>query len=111
VNASTSAMSEIAPVLSVYTIGHSNRPFETFVALLASAGVRQIVDVRRFPGSRANPQYNADSLGETLPARQIGYTIVPALGGRRSGDSAVPREVNGLARGQDGAAHHGGGPA
>ncbi|HEX5184095.1 MAG TPA: DUF488 domain-containing protein [Allosphingosinicella sp.] len=78
----------------VYTIGHSNRSFEDFAALLAAAGVRQIVDVRRFPRSRANPQYDLESLGETLPARQIGYTILPALGGRRSGVPAVPPEVN-----------------
>jgi uncharacterized protein (DUF488 family) len=80
--------------LPVYTIGHSNRPFDDFVALLASAGIRQVVDVRRFPRSRANPQFNLEALAEELPARQIRYTIVPELGGRRSGRSDVPPEVN-----------------
>ncbi|HEX4735953.1 MAG TPA: DUF488 domain-containing protein [Allosphingosinicella sp.] len=78
----------------VYTIGHSNRPFDEFTALLASAGVRQIVDVRRFPRSRANPQYNIEVLSEALPKRQVRYTIIPELGGRRSGQSAVRPEVN-----------------
>jgi uncharacterized protein (DUF488 family) len=82
----------------VYTIGHSTRPFDEFVALLAGAGVRQIVDVRRFPRSRTNPQYNLETLRETLPARQIGYAIIPELGGRRSGAAAVPPDVNGYWR-------------
>ena len=84
--------------LPVYAIGHSNRTFDDFVALLASAGVRQLVDVRRFPRSRANPQFNIESLIETLPERQVRYTIVPELGGRRSGRSEVPPEVNGYWR-------------
>jgi uncharacterized protein (DUF488 family) len=78
----------------VYTIGHSNRPFDEFTALLASGGVRQVVDVRRFPHSRANPQYNIEALSEALPDRQIRYTIIPELGGRRSGQSAVLPAVN-----------------
>ena len=78
----------------VYTIGHSNRPFDDFTSMLASAAVRRVVDVRRFPRSRANPRYNDDALSGTLPERQIGYTIIPELGGRRPGRSAVPPEVN-----------------
>ncbi|HEY1605749.1 MAG TPA: DUF488 domain-containing protein [Allosphingosinicella sp.] len=78
----------------VYTIGHSNRSFEEFAALLAAAGIRQVVDVRRFPWSRANPQYDLETLGETLPARQVRYTIIPELGGRRAGTRDVPSEVN-----------------
>jgi len=91
-------MSDTRADLPVYTIGHSNRTFGGFVGLLASAGVRRVVDVRRFPRSRANPQFNLEALSEALPARQIGYTIVPELGGRRSGVSAVPPEVNGFWR-------------
>lgn len=88
-------MENEAPSLPIYTIGHSNRPFDDFVALLASAGVRQVVDVRRFPRSRANPQYNLESLEATLPARQVRYTVIPELGGRRPGRTEVPPEVNG----------------
>jgi uncharacterized protein (DUF488 family) len=82
----------------VYTIGHSNRTFDDFAALLASAGVREVVDVRRFPRSRANPQFNIETLSEELPARQILYTIIPELGGRRSGQDEVPPDVNGYWR-------------
>ena len=83
------------PTLPVYTIGHSNRPFDDFAGLLASAGVRQIVDVRRFPRSRANPQYDLEALSETLPKRQVRYAIIPELGGRRAGRSGVAPDVNG----------------
>jgi uncharacterized protein (DUF488 family) len=82
----------------VYTIGHSTRSFDDFAAMLASAGVRQIVDVRRFPRSRTNPQFNIEALQEALPLRQIGYTIIAELGGRRSGVAEVPPAVNGLWR-------------
>jgi uncharacterized protein (DUF488 family) len=88
-------MADEIPTLPIYTVGHSNRTFDDFVALLASAGVRQVVDVRRFPRSRTNPQYNLEALSETLPAHQVRYTIVPELGGRRSGRTEVPPEVNG----------------
>jgi uncharacterized protein (DUF488 family) len=91
-------MSDVREQPCVYTIGHSTRPFDDFVGLLAAAGVRQVVDVRRFPRSRTNPAYNFETLSETLPARQIGYTIVAGLGGRRSGNPEVPPEVNGYWR-------------
>src|SRR4051812_16544300 len=91
-------MSEKIEDYPVYTIGHSTRRFEDFAAILASAGVREVVDVRRFPRSRTNPQFNIEALQEALPARQIGYTIIPELGGRRSGVAEVPPAVNGLWR-------------
>ena len=88
-------MDGASDLLPVFTIGHSNRTFDDFVALVASAGIRRIVDVRRFPRSRANPQFNIESLSETLPERQIGYAIIPELGGRRSGANEIAPEVNG----------------
>lgn len=67
----------------VYTIGHSTRPFEEFVALLRDNGVATIADVRRFPGSRRHPQYGRDVLPAALAAHGIGYRWLPELGGRR----------------------------
>ncbi|MRX49342.1 DUF488 family protein [Paracoccus sp. S-4012] len=66
-----------------YSIGHSTRTIEEFVALLRASGVRRVVDVRTVPRSRTNPQYNRDALPETLAGYQIGYTHIAALGGRR----------------------------
>ena len=51
---------------TVWTIGHSIRPIDEFVALMREAGVERVVDVRTVPRSRKNPQYNADTLPATL---------------------------------------------
>jgi uncharacterized protein (DUF488 family) len=67
----------------VYTIGHSTRPADAFVALLRAHGVRHLVDVRTIPRSRHNPQYNSDALSATLRAAGIGYTHMKSLGGLR----------------------------
>jgi uncharacterized protein (DUF488 family) len=69
--------------VSLFTIGHSTRPIADFIALLAGAGVDCVVDVRRFPGSRRQPQYNSEALAGSLDASGIEYRHMPALGGRR----------------------------
>ncbi len=70
--------------MRIHTVGHGRRPLEELVAVLADAGVQTLVDVRRFPGSRRLPWFNAEALAESLPAVGIGYAHLPALGGRRS---------------------------
>lgn len=65
------------------TIGHSNRPLETFLQLLQAHGVRQVIDVRTVPRSRHNPQFNKDSLPDELRAARIFYRHMPGLGGLR----------------------------
>ena len=67
----------------VCTIGHSNRPLETFVDLLRSNEVVRVLDVRTVPRSRHNPQFNRDALSASLDAVQISYTHLPGLGGLR----------------------------
>jgi uncharacterized protein (DUF488 family) len=68
---------------TVYTVGHSTRPLDEFVALLRAYGITALVDIRTVPKSRHNPQFNRDALTESLPARGIGYRHLPALGGLR----------------------------
>ena len=70
--------------MTVFTIGHSTRTSEAFVALLREAGVAVVADVRRFPFSRRYPQFNGEALAKTLAAAGIGYRHLPALGGRRA---------------------------
>ncbi|MCA0393730.1 MAG: DUF488 domain-containing protein [Proteobacteria bacterium] len=81
-----------------FNIGHSDRSLAAFEALLREAGVRQVVDVRRLPGSRAHPQFDSAPLGEALAADGIGYDHAAALGGRRRRDRDVPEAVNALWR-------------
>lgn len=70
---------------TVFTIGHSTRPADELVGLLHGNGVRLLVDVRRFPGSRRHPQYNREALARTLEGAGIGYRHEEDLGGRREG--------------------------
>jgi uncharacterized protein (DUF488 family) len=67
----------------VYTIGHSTRSIEEFVALLQREDIRAVADVRAFPTSRRYPHFNRDSLASTLAGKTIAYRHAPALGGRR----------------------------
>jgi uncharacterized protein (DUF488 family) len=81
---------------TVFTIGHSNRPFVEFLALLQASGIDCVIDVRRLPGSRAFPQYDADKLQASLAAADIGYRHLATLGGRRGQGGRVPDERNAL---------------
>jgi uncharacterized protein (DUF488 family) len=71
------------PPLILYTVGHSTRSFDDFVALLTRHGIRAIADVRRFPRSRKYPHFNDDALAQSLPRAGIEYVPIPSLGGRR----------------------------
>jgi uncharacterized protein (DUF488 family) len=68
---------------TVWTIGHSTRPLETFLALLEHHRIEAVADVRRFPGSRRQPQYAQEPLGSALIEDGIAYRWIAALGGRR----------------------------
>ncbi len=69
-----------------FTVGHGVRPLDELVAMLDEAGVATLVDVRRFPGSRRNPQFNQGPLREALADGGIAYRHAVELGGRRSGE-------------------------
>lgn len=77
-------------VSTVWTIGHSTRPLQVFLDLLAGYGIQAVADVRRFPGSRRHPQFAQDALSASLEADGITYRWLPALGGRRRPRSDSP---------------------
>lgn len=79
----------------VFTIGHSNRSLDGFIALLREHSVELVVDVRRLPGSDRYPHFNADSLERSLANHSINFARVPPLTGRRPVSTTVPFEVNG----------------
>ena len=68
---------------TIWTIGHSTRAWDEFVALLRHHGIRAVADVRSFPGSRRHPQFNREAMERALPEAGISYTWRPELGGRR----------------------------
>jgi uncharacterized protein (DUF488 family) len=70
-------------ILQIWTIGHSTRNIEIFISLLEENGIKLLVDVRSWPGSKRYPQFNKEALAETLSARGIRYEHLPELCGRR----------------------------
>ena len=71
--------------MTLYTIGHGTRSIEEFIRMLQERNIELLVDVRAFPASRANPQFNKDALSKALAVAGITYQHEPALGGRRRG--------------------------
>ena len=68
----------------MHTVGHCTLTEEAFVALVQGAGVSTVVDVRRYPGSRRNPQFGRDVMASWLGDGGFSYVWMPSLGGRRS---------------------------
>jgi uncharacterized protein (DUF488 family) len=81
--------------LPIFTVGHSTRTIDAFVALLRAGRVETVVDIRSVPRSRTNPQFNPDALAAALAGFQIGHARVAELGGLRK-KSSIPPEVNGF---------------
>ena len=75
------------PAGTLWTIGHSTRPWDVFEAMLAQARIAVLADVRRFAGSRRNPQFSRDA----MPAALAAATIAPVswLGSSREMFSAT----------------------
>jgi uncharacterized protein (DUF488 family) len=73
----------------VWTMGHSTLDLDTLFTRLDAHGVRHVADVRRYPASRRNPQFNRETLGAFLDARGIGYRWFEDLGGRRGGGAGA----------------------
>jgi uncharacterized protein (DUF488 family) len=77
----------------VLTVGHGTRPIDELLEVLDEAGVRTLVDVRRFPGSRRHPQFNQPALAAAVEGIGIGYGHAVELGGRLSGEPGEERFV------------------
>jgi uncharacterized protein (DUF488 family) len=70
--------------MAVFSVGHGTRSLDELIAILHTAGVERLVDVRSFPGSKRNPQFAREALEHDLPDRGIGYDFRGnRLGGRR----------------------------
>lgn len=76
-------MSAVPSTPTVWTVGHSNRSAEEFLAVLCAHGIECIADVRRFRGSRRHPQFGEEALRRNLADAGIGYAGLDTLGGRR----------------------------
>jgi uncharacterized protein (DUF488 family) len=64
-------------------VGHGTLPRDELTRLLCSADIEAVVDIRRFPHSRQNPDVEGETLSNWLPEAGIDYRKEPRLGGRR----------------------------
>jgi len=71
----------------IWTIGHSTRTIAVFISLLEEHGIRLLADVRSLPGSKRYPQFNKETLADSLGKVGIRYEHFPELGGRRKARS------------------------
>ena len=67
----------------LWTVGHSTKRIDQFLALLCSHGITCLVDVRTVPHSRHNPQFDIQTLAKHVEAAGLVYVHQPALGGLR----------------------------
>ena len=83
--------------LAVFTIGYSTRSLEEFRELLQIYGITLLADIRAVPQSRYNPQFNKESLPDSLKRSGIKYLHIPELGGLRH---PKPNSINLALEGQ-----------
>ncbi|MDE2228915.1 MAG: DUF488 domain-containing protein [Alphaproteobacteria bacterium] len=76
--------------MTIYTIGHSIRGLDEFLALLREHGIECVVDVRSIPRSGRYPHFNGGALAPALAGAGIVYRHMPGLGGRRGRRKGAP---------------------
>src|SRR3972149_3001091 len=64
----------------IFTIGHSNRSLDEFVKVLKHHNIEVLVDVRHFPRSGHNPQFNKEILDIKLPESGMQYIWIERNG-------------------------------
>lgn len=77
------------------TAGHGTLHRAGLTDLLIDSGAKHLVDVRRFPGSRRNPDVSRDAMRVWVPQEGLAYTWEERLGGRRRVPQDQPPEVDG----------------
>ena len=83
----------IPKTLTVFRIGHSTRCLEELGELLRENGVRALEDIRRFPRSHRNPQFNLKALESALPSKGIKYVWMESLGGFRNSSGQAAKDT------------------
>jgi uncharacterized protein (DUF488 family) len=69
---------------TLFTIGHSSHPIESFIGLLKQHGITALADVRSHPYSRHFPQYSREALKVVLARERITYVFLGKELGARS---------------------------
>jgi uncharacterized protein (DUF488 family) len=83
--------------MRIWSVGHSTRTFDEFLALLAAHEIKLLADIRTVPKSRRYPHFHTVALARSLPAHGVEYLRLPRLGGWRK---PAPDSPNGAWRNQ-----------
>lgn len=75
----------------IYTVGHSTRKQEELIELLKHYGVQTLVDIRRIPFSRHNPQFNRETVMTAMEEAGIRYEHLTELGGVKPSQEVIDR--------------------
>ncbi|MGK6321628.1 DUF488 family protein [Sphingomonas sp. DT-51] len=76
--------------MTIFTIGYEGATVDSFLAALARAGVRRVIDVRALPLSR-RPGFSKSSLAAALKEVGIDYVHLKALGTPKPGRDAAKK--------------------
>jgi uncharacterized protein (DUF488 family) len=68
----------------IFTIGHSTRSLDELLNVLKHYKIKVLADVRHFPHSKRNPQFNKELLEKELSDSGIRYIWIENLGGFRN---------------------------
>lgn len=79
---------------TIWTLGHWTSPVDAVLATLRSAEIDELVDVRKLPGSRRSPQFDAEEMTRWLGGAGIGYRRSAELTGRRPKQRDVDPQLN-----------------
>lgn len=75
----------LASECRLFTIGHSEHSADAFLVVLRQHRITAVADVRSYPYSRRNPQFNREGLANDLERAGIRYVFLGTeLGARRS---------------------------
>lgn len=78
------------PHLTIWTIGHSTRSFDAFLALLPQQRIELLVDIRHYPVSQRVPWTTKGTLARGLREKGIAYEHLEGLGGYRKAIATSP---------------------
>jgi uncharacterized protein (DUF488 family) len=67
----------------IFTIGHGNKKLEGLIYILGTHEIEILVDIRAYPRSQRNPQFNREELEIQLPQSGMAYSWFKRLGGHK----------------------------
>lgn len=79
------------PLATVFTIGHGTRSLDELDDILRDHSIDVLADVRSYPRSRTNPQFNCEHLEQHYSGGSPAYQHLSELGGRRRKSAAADK--------------------